>query len=172
MHQIFDQLSFGIVFHFFTILIILLSLTWQHFISFKVALYWKRPLLLWNLVQPISYKNNCAAVNCIIIHFKSWQSWFHFVTKNRKTKCFTIRISILNYKNQFGFKSTVSHFWLKLVRAKCLRRPWALQRNEVSTIFGIIFLLSFFLSGSHTFLPEGVVLGLWNFALSFKSQKK
>ena len=31
---------------------------------------------------------------------------------------------------------------------------------------------SFFLSSPpHTFLPEGVVLGLWNFARSFKSQK-
>ena len=48
----------------------------------------------------------------------------------------------------------------KLVRAKCVRCPWRCSGNVVSTIFGIIFLSSFFLSGSHTFLPEGVVLGL------------
>ena len=58
-----------------------------------------------------------------------------------------------------------------LVRAECVRCPRALLRNEVSTIFGIIFLL-FFLSVAHTFLPEGVILGLWNFALGFKSHKK
>ena len=29
----------------------------------------------------------------------------------------------------------------QLVRAECVRCPWALLRNEVSTIFGIIFLL-------------------------------
>ena len=51
----------------------------------------------------------------------------------------------------------------KLVRTECVRCPQALLRNKVSTILGII-LLSFFLlsSVSHTFLPEGVVLGLWN----------
>jgi hypothetical protein len=31
----------------------------------------------------------------------------------------------------------------KLVRGKCMRCPWALQRNVVSTIFGIIFLFLF-----------------------------
>ena len=34
---------------------------------------------------------------------------------------------------------------IKLVRVECVRCPWAFLRNEVSTIFGIIFLfLSFF----------------------------
>ena len=47
-----------------------------------------------------------------------------------------------------------------LVRAKYVRFLWALQRNIVSTFFGTIFLSFFsFLSGSHIFLPEGVVLG-------------
>ena len=53
-----------------------------------------------------------------------------------------------------------------VVRAKRVRCPWALQRNVVSTIFGIIFL-----SVPHTFLPEGVVLGFLNFARSCQSQK-
>jgi hypothetical protein len=35
-----------------------------------------------------------------------------------------------------------------------------------------LVLFFFFLSPPHTFLPEGVVLGLQNFARSFKSQKK
>jgi hypothetical protein len=47
--------------------------------------------------------------------------------------------------------------WQVLVRVECVRCPWALLQNKVSTIFGIIFL-----SVPHTFLPEGVVLGLWN----------
>jgi hypothetical protein len=43
----------------------------------------------------------------------------------------------------------------------------------VYTIFGIIYLFfSSFLSVPHTFLAEGVVLGLSNFAQSFKSQNK
>ena len=54
-----------------------------------------------------------------------------------------------------------------VVRAKRVRCPWALQRNVVSTIFGIIFL-----SVPHTFLPEGVVLWFWKFAQSFKSKQK
>ena len=56
-----------------------------------------------------------------------------------------------------------------LVRAECVRCPWAFLRNEVSTIFGIIFLLIF--SVPHSFLPEGDVLGLWNFDCSFKQPK-
>jgi hypothetical protein len=45
--------------------------------------------------------------------------------------------------------------------------PWA--RTPIGTS-GILVLFFFFLSPPHTFLPEGVVLGLWNFARSFMSQ--
>ena len=57
-------------------------------------------------------------------------------------------------------KSFLYHHVSILVRAECVRCPWALLWNQVSTIFGIIFLLSSFFSPPHTFLPEGVVLGL------------
>jgi hypothetical protein len=44
----------------------------------------------------------------------------------------------------------------------------ALSRNKVCTINGVF--LSFFLSAPVTFLPEGVTVGLQNFAWGFYSQ--
>ena len=50
--------------------------------------------------------------------------------------------------------------------------PLGVAAEQSVQYFGIIF--HFFLSSFSAtyFLPEGVVLGLWNFAQSFKSQKK
>ena len=41
-----------------------------------------------------------------------------------------------------------------LARAECVRYPWALLWNEVSTINGVFFSLSLLLSPDITFLPE------------------
>ena len=50
-----------------------------------------------------------------------------------------------------------------LVQAKCVRCPWALQRERSVRFFWdyFSFLPFFLLSGSHTFLPDGFVLGFW-----------
>ena len=48
-----------------------------------------------------------------------------------------------------------------LVQAECVRCPWVLQAEHNNSIF---YSLSFFLSHQVTFLPEGVVLWLWNIA--------
>jgi hypothetical protein len=64
----------------------------------------------------------------------------------------------------------------KLVRAECVRLPWALLRNEVSTINGVflsLFSLSLFsLSPDVSFLREGVIIGVQNFAWGFNAHKK
>jgi hypothetical protein len=57
-----------------------------------------------------------------------------------------------------------------LTRAECVRCPWALLRNEVSTINGVFF--SIFSLSPDTFLPEGVIVGFRNPACGFNSQKK
>ena len=51
-----------------------------------------------------------------------------------------------------------------LVRAECVRCPWAAGINVVAIVLGIIFPLSFFPSEVLTFLPERRQLGLQNFA--------
>ena len=60
---------------------------------------------------------------------------------------------------------------MKLVRRACMQLLMALQRNEVSTIFVIIFLLFSFLSVPHTFLPEWVIIEFRNFELGLNSIK-
>ena len=83
--------------------------------------------------------------------------------------------------------STGTGLNLQLVRAACMRCPQVLLRSEVSSIIGALFLSHTCCKIAHTrkelhipaaislpltFLPEGVVLGLSNFAQSFKSHKK
>ena len=60
---------------------------------------------------------------------------------------------------------------IELVQARCVRCHWAIERYIVSTIFGILFLLSFLSSGSHSFLPSGVVQWFWHFSWAPNSQK-
>ena len=59
-------------------------------------------------------------------------------------------------------------FWSKQSACAALRRCC---ETKCPLFWGLFFFLSFlfFPSPPHTFLPEGVVLGLWNFAQSFKS---
>ena len=53
--------------------------------------------------------------------------------------------------------------WLGLIsRANCERCPWGLKAERSDHYFWHYF-SSFFLSGTHTFLPEGVFLGFWHF---------
>ena len=58
-------------------------------------------------------------------------------------------------RNEWWLSSAKPELWVPvtLVRVECVRCPWALLRNEVSTIFGIIFLL-FFLFWATYFSPR------------------
>ena len=51
-----------------------------------------------------------------------------------------------------------------LVRAECVRCPWAAGINIVATLYGIIFPLLSSSSDSLTFLPERRQVGFCNFA--------
>jgi hypothetical protein len=87
---------------------------------------------------------------------------------------FLIISKIIGLVILYLFNIIIMTFFLKkdkLARAECVRCPWALLRNKVSTINGVFFSFSQ-LSTNITFLPEGVIVGFWNFAWGFNSQKK
>ena len=79
--------------------------------------------LLYNPPQ-IFGLHQCHVIRC-------YQSHGYFLPTSSSTGCSTLYMIL-----------GTEHFNLILVRAECVRCPWALLRNEVSTIFGIIFLFS------------------------------
>ena len=104
--------------------------------------------------------------------------------------CYIWLLEIKKFQNSKKCWSTIWNLKLFKFRRNfnrraclCLEKIWKIGPSGVRALplgvaaewsvhfFGIVCLL-FFSFLPHTFVPEGVVLGLWNFARRFKSQKK
>ena len=99
----------------------------------------------------------------------------HDILQHLDISCLIVSIWIISihlvYSNRSDKMNIIKNDSNLLVQAKCLRCPWALQRECSVKYFWDSFSFFFLLGHILSFLPEGVVLGFWNFAWGFKSQK-